>query len=172
MFGFKTGATNTKRDSRQCREFADYANVYAQNVFHDLGIPKTLASLHSLSASPQFDDAEIRGLVIGTYRTAGILAGIAAKYMRDHERPPEECSKVFFEILNNSPYRQIASDFCDSVIDAFDGSKGDPAYILENEKHDFLQIGAKIETLYSEGFMPEAFECWRDYMKAPVNHIS
>jgi hypothetical protein len=136
------------------------AHVYASEVLSEIGVLKALANLHQLGLLNIDDIAELRGIVQGAYRTVGIGAGLCARFMQKNDAPKEQVSEAFWSFVNESAYREIASDMSTSLLP----SEAPPVGEIKHHFQLLMQCGYEIGNLHASGQVSDAFELWRQTM--------
>lgn len=145
-------------------ELLDNAYVHAHGVLSDIGVIKGLADLHLLALSEELDKSELRGCVLGAYRTVALGGALASRFVQAKGAAKEEISRAYWGFVNESSVRGIAVDMCSTLLPDEPPATG----ILKNEFSFLFPRGYEIGNLYSKGQHVEAFELWRQTMKADI----
>jgi len=146
------------------KEVLDEAYVHAHDVLNELGIIKALAQLHRMGMMNREEKAEIRGVVLGAYRTVAIGGALSARYVQGSGGEKEQISQAYWTFVNESSVREIASDISGNLLPEM----SPPVAIFEREFDYLLLQGYKIGNLYFKEKHAEAFELWRETMKADL----
>lgn len=140
------------------------AYEYANDVLSEVGIIKGLASLHRLGLENRNDEAELRGIVLGAYRTVAVGGALAARYMDTHQGSKEDISQAFWNFVNESAVRGIAVEIGDTLLP----DEPSPVGIIEREFETLFACGYEIGRLHGERAAADAFDVWRTAMKSPI----